>query len=107
MRVRTRVYRVLSLTFTAADAPKLPPLHYPDRFEVRYVSANGGIRWNRQWVNVSITCAGEYIGLEEIDDGVGNVYFGRYLKTAQTTYALESYCSNDTGDCSPCLRTLL
>jgi putative transposase len=56
--------------------PKLPPLEYPDRFEVRYVSANGGIRWNRQWVNVSTTCAGEYVGLEEIDDGVWNVYFG-------------------------------
>jgi hypothetical protein len=24
---------------------RLPPLEYPDRFEVRYVSANGGIRW--------------------------------------------------------------
>ncbi len=24
----------------------LPPLEYPDRFEIRYVSANGGIRWN-------------------------------------------------------------
>jgi hypothetical protein len=59
------------------DMPNnLPPLEYPDRFEVRYVSANGGIRWNRQWVNVSITCAGEYVGLEEIDDGVWNVYFG-------------------------------
>jgi len=55
---------------------RLPPLEYPDRFEVRYVSANGGIRWNRQWVNVSITCVGEYVGLEEIDDGVWNVYFG-------------------------------
>ena len=55
---------------------KLPPLEYPDRFEVRYVSANGGIRWNKQWVNVSITCVGEYVGLEEIDDGVWNVYFG-------------------------------
>jgi putative transposase len=54
----------------------LPPLQYPDRFGVRYVSANGGIRWNRQWVNVSITCAGEYIGLEEIDGGEWNVYFG-------------------------------
>ena len=54
----------------------LPPLEYPDRFETRYVSANGGIRWNRQWVNVSITCVGEYVGLEEIDDGVWNVYFG-------------------------------
>jgi putative transposase len=54
----------------------LPPFEYPDRFEVRYVSANGGIRWNRQWVNVSTTCAGEYVGLEEIDEGVWNVYFG-------------------------------
>ena len=55
---------------------KLPSLEYPDRFEVRYVSANGGIRWNKRWVNVSITCVGEYVGLEEIDDGVWNVYFG-------------------------------
>ena len=55
---------------------KIPPLEYPDRFEVRYVSANGGIRWNKRWVNVSITCVGEYVGLEEIDDGVWNVYFG-------------------------------
>jgi putative transposase len=55
---------------------KLSPLEYPDRFEVRYVSANGGIRWSKSWVNVSITCAGEYVGLEEIDDGVWNVYFG-------------------------------
>lgn len=55
---------------------RLPPLEYPDRFEVRYVSANGGIRWNSDWVNVSIVCAGEFVGLEEIDDGLWNVYFG-------------------------------
>lgn len=55
---------------------KLPPLEYPDRFEVRYVSANGGIRWNRRWVNVSTVCIGEHVGLEEIDDGIWNVYFG-------------------------------
>jgi putative transposase len=58
---------------------KLAPLEYPDRLEVRYVSANGGIRWNRAWVNVSITCVGEYVGLEEIDDGIWNVYFGPLL----------------------------
>ncbi len=59
------------------DMPnKLPPLEYPDRFEVRFVSANGGIRWNSDWVNVSTVCAGAYVGLEEIDDGVWNVYFG-------------------------------
>jgi hypothetical protein len=55
---------------------KLAALEYPDRFEVRYVSANGGIRWNKQWVNVSTVCVGEYVGLEEIDDGIWNVYFG-------------------------------
>jgi putative transposase len=55
---------------------RLPALEYPDRFEVRYVSANGGIRWNRAWVNVSTVCVGEYVGFEEIDDGIWNVYFG-------------------------------
>jgi putative transposase len=54
----------------------IPPLEYPDRFEVRYVSANGGIRWNHRWVNVSTVCVGEYVGLEEIDDGLWNVFFG-------------------------------
>ncbi|MEO7252446.1 MAG: IS481 family transposase [Arenimonas sp.] len=55
---------------------KLLPLEYPDRFEVRYVSANGGIRWNRRWVNVSTAVIGEYVGLEEIDNGLWDVYFG-------------------------------
>jgi transposase InsO family protein len=54
---------------------RIPPLEYPDRFEVRYVSANGGIRWNEAWVNVSTVCAGQYVGLEEIDDGVWNLYY--------------------------------
>jgi hypothetical protein len=65
--------------YTASARPmpdRLPPLEYPDRFEVRYVSANGGIRWNRRWVNVSTVCIGEYVVLEEIDDGISNVYFG-------------------------------
>jgi transposase InsO family protein len=55
---------------------KIPPFVYPDRFELRYVSANGGIRWGRDWINVSTVCIGEYVGLEEIDDGIWNVYFG-------------------------------
>jgi transposase InsO family protein len=55
---------------------KIKPFEYPDRFEVRYVSGNGGIRWNRDWVNVSTVCIGEYVGLEEIDNGIWSVYFG-------------------------------
>jgi hypothetical protein len=55
---------------------KLPPLEYSDRFEPRYVTANGGIRWNHKFVTASQVCVGEYVGLEEIDNGVWNVYFG-------------------------------
>jgi putative transposase len=55
---------------------KVPALQYPAHFETRYVSHNGGIRWNCDWINVSITCAGQWVGLEEIDNGIWNVYFG-------------------------------
>ena len=54
---------------------KLDPVEYPDRFEVRRVSGNGGIRWHKHWVNVSSTLKGEYIGLEAIDNGIWDVYF--------------------------------
>jgi transposase InsO family protein len=55
---------------------KIKPFVYPDRFEVRYVSRNGGIRWHNDWINVSTVCIGDYVGLEEIDDGLWTVYFG-------------------------------
>jgi transposase InsO family protein len=55
---------------------KLLTPEYPDRFEVRYVSANGGIRWQSQWVNVTGALIGEYVGLEEVGDGLWDVYFG-------------------------------
>jgi transposase InsO family protein len=54
----------------------LPPLEYPGHYEVRRVSKNGGIRWQSQWVNVSHLLAEEYVGFEEIDDGLWEVYFG-------------------------------
>jgi putative transposase len=54
----------------------LPPLEYPGHYEVRRVSYNGGIRWHKQWVNISQTLGGEYIGLVEIDDAEWDVYFG-------------------------------
>ena len=78
-----------------------PPLEYPERYELRYVSANGGIRWNNRWVNVSTTCIGEYLGLEEIDDGVWNVHFGA-LKHGRL---LVRKMQIEDGDCYPCPRT--
>jgi hypothetical protein len=55
---------------------RLPPLAYPDRFEGRDVSANGGIRWHHPWVNVSHTGMGASVGLEAIDDGIWTVSCG-------------------------------
>ncbi len=65
--------------YTTSPRPmpdRVPPLEYPDRLEIRYVGGNGGIRWNSRWVNVSTVCIGEYVGLEEIADGLWNVDFG-------------------------------
>jgi putative transposase len=54
----------------------LASLEYPGHFEVRLVSRNSGIRWKKHWVCVTHTLAGEYVGLEEVDDGLWDVYFG-------------------------------
>jgi putative transposase len=55
----------------------LPPLHYPAHFETRYVSYNGGMRWRATWVSVSRVLQGDYIGLEEVDTGTWDVYYGQ------------------------------
>jgi putative transposase len=62
-----RPHEALDLrTPAACDEPssrkrptQLPPLEYPDRFEVRDVSATGGIRWHHHWGNVSHVCVGD------------------------------------------------
>jgi hypothetical protein len=91
---------------------KPAPLEYPDRFEVRYVSANGGIRWKKhRWVNVSSVCIGEYVGLEEIDDGFWDVYFGplRLGRLDERRMLIEDdygrFRRHDV--CNPCPRTFL
>lgn len=55
---------------------RLPPLEYPDHFEKRRVGDNGCIRWRSDRVHVSLVCKREYLGLEEVDTGLWNVYFG-------------------------------
>jgi transposase InsO family protein len=58
---------------------RLPEIEYPAHYEVRYVSANGGMRWKCAWVCVTHTLAGEYVGLNEVGDGLWDVYFGTVL----------------------------
>ena len=55
---------------------RLKPLEYPSHFEIRRVADNGCIRWRSERVHVSDVCSHEYIGLEEVDTGIWNVYFG-------------------------------
>ena len=65
--------------YTASARPfpeRLPPLEYPAHFQTRYVSHNNGFRWRSQCVRVSSTVVGGYLGLEEIDNGVWDVYYG-------------------------------
>ena len=54
---------------------KLDHFDYPSHFEVRLVSKNHCIRWRNHYVPVSSTLIKEYIGFEEVDDGIYNVYF--------------------------------
>jgi putative transposase len=58
---------------------RLPQPEYPGHFEVRKVSKNGGIRWKKGWVNISHSLLEQYVGLEEVDDGVWSLYFGPLL----------------------------
>ena len=57
----------------------LPPMEYPGHFEVRRVSRNGGIRWKTGWLSISHPLIDEYVGLEEVDDGIWSLYFGSLL----------------------------
>lgn len=58
---------------------KLGHWDYPSHYDVRLVSNNGGLRWNTHRVPVSHTLIQEYIGFEEIDDGIYNVYYCDFL----------------------------
>ena len=56
---------------------RLAALEYPGHFERRLVSRNSGIRWNRHWVCVTHTLAGEYVGLEAVGEDCGTYTLGR------------------------------
>ena len=55
---------------------RLPQVEYPDHFEKRLVSKNGGFRWLSERVPLTHTLEGQYVELEEVDDGKWDVYFG-------------------------------
>ena len=58
---------------------KLDRPEYPGHFEVRRVSASHSIRWKHRPINVGSVLIGEYVGLEEVAEGVWGLYFYDYL----------------------------
>lgn len=54
----------------------LPELTYPPHFELRYVSRNGHIRFNKIAISVTHAIIGQHVGLEEIGDGIWDLYYG-------------------------------
>jgi hypothetical protein len=81
-----------------------------DSFEVRYVSRNNGIPWERYRVNVSSVLAEEHVGLEEIDDGIWTLYCADYLlaRLNERTHRLAELATGTSrrpkrNNCQPCL----
>lgn len=52
---------------------------YPGHYEVRLVSGGHTIRWRHRPINLGSVLIGEYVGLEEVADGVWGLYFYDYL----------------------------
>jgi putative transposase len=62
---------------------KLPPIEYAGHLETRHVRSSGEIKWQGERLFISEVLVGEWIGLEEIDNGIWSLRFahielGRY-----------------------------
>jgi len=64
---------------TKAFPKELPDITYPKHFYERHVSATGGIRFHSKRILVTALLVGQTIGMEEIEDGIFNIYFGPVL----------------------------
>jgi len=77
---------------------RVPQVEYPEHFETRLVSRNGGFRWASTRVPITQTLEEEYVGLEEVDDGKWDVYFGhvRLGQMDERTYTIKDALGNRT-----------
>jgi len=71
-------YRTPASVYAPSPRPmpeRLPEPEYPRHFEVRYLSRSGNIKWKRHQLFVSQALANEWVGLEEVADGLWSLYF--------------------------------
>ncbi|MBV8895652.1 MAG: transposase family protein, partial [Acidobacteriaceae bacterium] len=69
----------------------LPPIEYAGHLEVRKVEHNGMMCWKNGRIFTSKTLRGEYVGLEEVDDGVWSLYYGPVLLARFDERAMKLY----------------
>ncbi len=79
---------------------RLPAVEYPGHLEVRRIS-EGAFSWHSRLVFVSRALAGEYIGLEEVDDGLWAIYFchqpiGRFDERTRTLTEMPARSDSST-----------
>jgi hypothetical protein len=91
MKTPAQLYR----PSTRAIPRRIEPYDYPGHFLVRRVSRDGTIRVLRKQVFVSNTLHEDNVGLEEVDDGVYDLYFcfyqiGRYELQANKIHDIVS-----------------
>ena len=55
---------------------RLAAVEYPGHYEIRRVSAAGGISWHSRVLTVSTVLIHQEVGLEPIDDGLWDLHFG-------------------------------
>jgi transposase InsO family protein len=55
---------------------KLPDMIYPDYYDIKRVSDNGVVYWRNKLVYVSHLLRDECIGMDEVADGVWDIYYG-------------------------------
>ena len=55
--------------------PTVPEPEYPAHYEVRFVSSAGAFKWKKRQLFISQTIGREWIGFEEVDDGIWSIYF--------------------------------
>ncbi len=58
---------------------KLPPLEYPGHFLVKRITNAGTFRFKHRLLFIANALKQHHIGLEEVDDGIWSIYFGRVL----------------------------
>ncbi|MCB1604204.1 MAG: hypothetical protein KDI59_06135, partial [Xanthomonadales bacterium] len=54
---------------------KLPKIEYPSYFDVRRVRNTGVIYWGNGQVYITHNLKDQYVGMDEVDDGVFDIYY--------------------------------